>query len=159
MQNELNSLNKHNAWEVIDKPENIKKIIKSKWVYALKENESGEKKYKARLVAAGFNQIKNIDFSESYPPVFSIEVFRLLISFAAKLNLIVIFFYAKPAYLYNDLEETIYTTPLQDFEETIFEGKILKLKKSIYGLPQSGRSWYLKIKSELEKNWFSSISF
>ena len=56
------------------------------------------------LVAVRFNQIKNVDFSESYSPVFSIEVFRLLIALAAKLNLTVKFFDIKTAYLYSDLE-------------------------------------------------------
>ena len=42
-------------------------------------------------------------------------------------------------------------TPPPGFKETVGEGKILKLKKSIYGLPQSGRNWYVKMKSELEK--------
>ncbi|GFX01236.1 retrovirus-related Pol polyprotein from transposon TNT 1-94 [Trichonephila clavipes] len=118
---------------------------------SLKQDDAGKNiKYKARLVAAGFNQIKNIDYSESYSPVVNIESFRLLIALAAKLKLNVNFFDVKTAYLYGDLEETVYVLPPPGYEKLIEDDKVCKLKKSIYGLPQSGRNWYMKIKGELE---------
>ncbi|GFU46544.1 retrovirus-related Pol polyprotein from transposon TNT 1-94 [Trichonephila clavipes] len=87
MENELKSLDKHKVWEIVQKPAKSK-LIKTKWVYSLKQDDAGKNiKYKARLVAAGFNQIKNIDYSESYSPVVNIESFRLLIALAAKLKL------------------------------------------------------------------------
>ncbi|GFW97755.1 retrovirus-related Pol polyprotein from transposon TNT 1-94 [Trichonephila clavipes] len=151
MENELDSLDKHKVWEIVQKPAKSK-LIKTKWVYSLKQDAAGKNiKYKARLVAAGFNQIKNIDYSESYSPVVNIESFRLLIALAAKLKLNVNFFDAKTAYLYVDLEETVYVLPPPGYEKLIGDDKVCKLKKSIYGLPQSGRNWYMKIKGELEK--------
>ncbi|GFW38485.1 retrovirus-related Pol polyprotein from transposon TNT 1-94 [Trichonephila clavipes] len=112
MENELDSLDKHKVWEIVQKPAKSK-LIKTKWVYSLKQDDAGKNiKYKARLVAAGFNQIKNIDYSESYSPVVNIESFRLLIALAAKLKLNVNFFDVKTAYLYGDLEETVYVLPL-----------------------------------------------
>ncbi|GFX70278.1 retrovirus-related Pol polyprotein from transposon TNT 1-94 [Trichonephila clavipes] len=87
MENELDSLDKHKVWEIVQKPAKSK-LIKTKWVYSLKQDDTGKNiKYKARLVATGFNQIKNIDYSESYSPVVNIESFRLLIALAAKLKL------------------------------------------------------------------------
>ncbi|GFT67944.1 retrovirus-related Pol polyprotein from transposon RE2 [Trichonephila clavipes] len=151
MENELDSLDKHKVWEIVQKPAKSK-LIKTKWVYSLKQDDAGKNiKYKARLVAAGFNQIKNIDYSESYSPVVNIESFRLLIALAAKLKLNVNFFDVKTAYLYGDLEETVYVLPPPGYEKLIGDDKVCKLKKSIYGLPQSGRNWYMKIKGELEK--------
>ncbi|GBN25648.1 Retrovirus-related Pol polyprotein from transposon TNT 1-94 [Araneus ventricosus] len=150
MKNELDSLNKHKVWEIVDRPAKTK-LVKSKWVYSLKQSDNGETKYKARLVAAGFNQIKNKDYLESYSPVVNIESFRLLIALASKLNLMVKFFDVKTAYLYSDIEETVYMLPPPGFERLVGDGKVCKLKRSIYGLPQSGRNWYMKIKSELEK--------
>ncbi|GFV88157.1 retrovirus-related Pol polyprotein from transposon TNT 1-94 [Trichonephila clavipes] len=65
MENELDLLDKHKVWEIVQKPAKSK-LIKTKWVYCLKQDDAGKNmKYKARLVAAGFNQIKNIDYSES----------------------------------------------------------------------------------------------
>ncbi|GFT63113.1 retrovirus-related Pol polyprotein from transposon TNT 1-94 [Trichonephila clavipes] len=150
MENELDSLDKHKVWEIVQKPAESK-LIKTKWIYSLKQDDAGKNiKYKARLVAAGFNQIKNIDYSESYSPVVNIESFRLLIALAAKLKLNVNFFDVKTAYLYGDLEETVYVLPPPGYEKLIGDDKVCKLKKSIYGLPQSGRNWYMKIKGELE---------
>ncbi|GFX43221.1 retrovirus-related Pol polyprotein from transposon TNT 1-94 [Trichonephila clavipes] len=141
MENELDSLDKRKVWEIVQKPAKSK-LIKTKWVYSLKQDDAGKNiKYKARLVAAGFNQIKNIDYSESYSPVVNIESFRLLIALAAKLKLNVNFFDAKTAYLYGDLEETVYVLPPPGYEKLIGDDKVCKLKKSIYGLPQSGRNW------------------
>ncbi|GFU50199.1 retrovirus-related Pol polyprotein from transposon TNT 1-94 [Trichonephila clavipes] len=146
MENELDSLDKHKVWEIVQKPAKSK-LIKTKRVYSLKQDDAGKNiKYKARLVAAGFNQIKNIDYSESYSPVVNIESFRLLIALAAKLKLNVNFFDVKTAYLYGDLEETVYVLPPPGYEKLIGDDKVCKLKKSIYGLPQSGRNWYMKIK-------------
>ncbi|GFY33649.1 copia protein [Trichonephila clavipes] len=146
MENELDSLDKHKVWQIVQKPAKSK-LIKTKWVYSLKQDDAGKNiKYKARLVAAGFNQIKNIDYSESYSPVVNIGSFRLLIALAAKLKLNVNFFDVKTAYLYGDLEETVYVLPPPGYEKLIGDDKVCKLKKSIYGLPQSGRNWYMKIK-------------
>ncbi|GFS75903.1 retrovirus-related Pol polyprotein from transposon TNT 1-94 [Trichonephila clavipes] len=63
MENKLDSLDKHKVWEIVQKPVKSK-LIKTKWVYSLKQDDAGENmKFKARLVAAGFNQIKKIDYS------------------------------------------------------------------------------------------------
>ncbi|GFS71350.1 retrovirus-related Pol polyprotein from transposon TNT 1-94 [Trichonephila clavipes] len=137
MENELNSLDKHKVWEIVQKPAKSK-LIKTKWVYSLKQDDAGENmKYKARLVAADFNQIKNIDYSESYSPVVNIEYFRWLIALAAKLKLNVNFFDVKTAYLYGDLEETVYVLPPPGYEKLIGDDKVCKLKKSIYGFCHS----------------------
>ncbi|GFV73460.1 retrovirus-related Pol polyprotein from transposon TNT 1-94 [Trichonephila clavipes] len=44
----------------------------------------------------------------------------------------------------------MYVLPPPGYEKLIGDDKVCKLKKSIYGLPQSGRNWYMKIKGELE---------
>lgn len=65
MENELNSLQKHNVWEIVERQKDIK-TIKSKWVFHIKRNnENDGVRYKAKLVAAGYNQIKNKDYDES----------------------------------------------------------------------------------------------
>jgi hypothetical protein len=39
-----------------------KRALQNKWVYKLKEEDGGEKRYKARLVVKGFAQKKSIYF-------------------------------------------------------------------------------------------------
>ena len=41
----------------------------NKWVYRLKEEDGGKKRYKARLVVKGFAQKKGIDFDEIFSPI------------------------------------------------------------------------------------------
>ena len=41
-----------------------KRALQNKWVYMLKEEEEGNKWYKARFVVNGFAQKKGIDFDE-----------------------------------------------------------------------------------------------
>lgn len=41
MENELNSLQKHNVWEIVERQKNIK-TVKSKWVFHIKRNNKNE---------------------------------------------------------------------------------------------------------------------
>jgi hypothetical protein len=45
-----------------------KRALQNKWVYKLKEEYGGEKRYKARLVVKGFAQKKGIDFDDLFSP-------------------------------------------------------------------------------------------
>lgn len=48
MNEELESLNNRNTWEILNKPENVK-CIGSKWVYKIKIDHTGQiVRYKAR---------------------------------------------------------------------------------------------------------------
>ena len=101
-----------------------------------------KKNFKARLVAAGFNQVKHRDYEESYSPVVNFEAWRTLLSIAAQYYMRVRFFDVKTAYLYGSLDEIVYMEAPPGFEKQIGPNKVCKLKKSIYGLPQSGRNWF-----------------
>ncbi|GFV73461.1 retrovirus-related Pol polyprotein from transposon TNT 1-94 [Trichonephila clavipes] len=41
MENELDSLDKHKVWEIVQKPAKSK-LIKTKWVYSLKQDDAGK---------------------------------------------------------------------------------------------------------------------
>nr|XP_027193561.1 uncharacterized protein LOC113788238 [Cicer arietinum] len=60
MKAEIDALNKNNAWVITELPQG-KKPIGSKWVYKIKHKYDGSiERYKARLVANGFNQIEDV---------------------------------------------------------------------------------------------------
>ena len=46
-----------------------KRALQNKWVYKLKEEDGGKKRYKAILVVKGFAQKKGLDFDEIFSPV------------------------------------------------------------------------------------------
>jgi len=80
MEDELRSLESRDTWEIINKVEHVK-CIGSKWVYKVKTDPNGKIiKYKARLVAQGYNQEKDIDYFKSYAPVTDISTIRLLLA-------------------------------------------------------------------------------
>lgn len=82
----------------------------------------------------------------------SIDAWRPIIAIAAKRNLNVRFFDVKTAYLYGELKETVYLELPPGFEDRFGKEKVCNLKKSLYGLPQSGRIWFCKLKEVLIKN-------
>jgi len=43
--------------------------ISCKWVFRLKTNADGSRRYKARLVTRGFEQVRGVDHSETFAPV------------------------------------------------------------------------------------------
>ncbi|GJZ14308.1 ribonuclease H-like domain-containing protein [Tanacetum coccineum] len=66
---EIDSLLRNDTWEIIDSPKD-RKIIGSKWNFKIKYKSGGEiDRYKARLVAQGFNQKEGIDYEETFSPV------------------------------------------------------------------------------------------
>jgi ATP-binding cassette subfamily B (MDR/TAP) protein 1 len=55
MRDEIDSLNSNQTWYLVPLPAN-RKALKNKWVYRIKEEDGGQKRYKARLVVKGFAQ-------------------------------------------------------------------------------------------------------
>jgi Reverse transcriptase (RNA-dependent DNA polymerase) len=62
MEEELQTLEKNDTWDVVKLP-NRKKIIGCKWIYKIKYNcDCSIDRYKVRLVAKGFTQTHRIDY-------------------------------------------------------------------------------------------------
>ena len=67
MQEEYVSLMENNAFTLVKYTES--KPIGCKWVYKTKNYPDGTPRYKARLVVKRYEQVKGIDFDETYAPV------------------------------------------------------------------------------------------
>jgi hypothetical protein len=61
MKEEMDSLANNQTWDLVQLPTR-KRALQNKWVYKLKEEDGGEKRYKARLVVKGFAQKKRYRF-------------------------------------------------------------------------------------------------
>ena len=85
-----------------------KKALQNKWVYRLKEEEGGKKRFKARLVMKGFSQKKGIDFDEIFSLVVKMTSIRIVLSIVATDNLHLKQLDVKIAFLHGDLDEEIY---------------------------------------------------
>ena len=59
MTKEMDSLLKNQIWDLC-KLFASKKILQNKWIYRLKKEDGGKKRFKARLVVKGFAQKKRV---------------------------------------------------------------------------------------------------
>eukprot|EP00253_Pinus_taeda_P010778 PITA_10778 len=80
MVDEMASLHKNEAWDLVELPAG-RKPIGSKLVFKKKTNAEGKvEKYKARLVAKGYSEVSGIDFGDIFSPVAKVTSIRLLLS-------------------------------------------------------------------------------
>lgn len=65
-------------------------------------------RYKARLVAKGCSQRPGFDYQDTFAPVAKMESVRTILSLANENGLLIHQMDVKTAFLYGDLEETIF---------------------------------------------------
>ena len=82
MKEEMDSLVNNHTWDLVQLPAG-KRALHNKWVYRLKEEDGGKKRYKARLVVKGFAQKKGIDFDEIFSLVVKMTSIRTILSIVA----------------------------------------------------------------------------
>lgn len=137
---ELKSFSDSDSWELVERPEEGT-IVKNKWVLKKKYNSEGVVRFRARLVAKGFTQVKGVDFNETFSPVLKYSTFRLLLALSVELGLKMNHLDVPTAFLNGFLHEIVYMEipECSNFENCI--NKVLRLKRAIYGLKQSARAW------------------
>jgi hypothetical protein len=150
MQSEMDAVEKNCTWELADPPRGHSAIT-LKWVFKLKRDEAGAiVKHKARLVARGFMQREGINFDDTFAPVARMESVRLLFALAAQEGWRVHHMDVKSAFLNGDLKEEVYVHQPLGFASPGKEGKVLRLRKALYGLRQAPRVWNAKLDSTLK---------
>ena len=157
MQEEYDSLLENQTWKIVDRPAN-RKVLTGRWVFKRKLGSDGKvARHKARFVVRGFAQIYGLDFDETYASVVKSASYRILFALQARYGWKCHQMDIKTAFLNGDLEHEIYIQPPDGYPER--EGKVLKLCKSLYGLKQSPRQWYFKLRAFLEGNGWRVSNF
>lgn len=144
MDQEINSIERNDTWELTSLPSGAKKIGVN-WVYKTKLNEKGKvEKYKARLVAKGYSQQYGIDYNDVFAPV-ARYIIRTILSLAACRNWRVYQLDVKSAFLHGELLEDVYVEqPMGYLKGT--NSDVYKLKKALYGLKQHQEHGIVKLK-------------
>ena len=93
----------------------------------------------ARLVARGFGQREGIDFFDIFSPCPSVMSIRLLAALACELDLDLCHFDAEQAIVQSDLDEVVYIRLPPGCGA--LSGKVVRLRRSLYGLKQASRTW------------------
>ena len=136
----MNSLKENNTFTLTKLPES-RQAVWSRWVYTIKESSSMARAYKARYVAKGYSQVKDIDYYKTFAPAAYLTSVWALMQIAAKPDFSLNQMDVKTAYLHAPIECEIYMDQTEGFETSSDSGEkfVYKLNKSVYGLKQSGR--------------------
>ena len=131
-----------------------RRLIGCKWLFKKKRNEV----YRARLVALGYSQVADIDFTDNYSPVVQDQTFRILCVLILYNNWTAEIVDIKTAFLYGELEEVIYMK-LPEGYEVVTGGKTekdecVRLTKTIYGLVKAARQYFKTFSATLTKMGF-----
>jgi len=154
MEDEMKSMSTNKVWDLEEIPKGAK-TVGCKWVYKIKCDSKGNiERYKVQLVAKGFTQREGIDYNETFSPVSCKDSFRIIMALVAHYDIKLYQIDVKTAFLNGDLYEYVYMAQPKGFLVEDQENLGCHLKKSIYGLKQASRQWYLKFDETIRKFGF-----
>jgi hypothetical protein len=112
--------------------------ITCKWVYKVKTHSDGSlERYKARLVARGFQQEHGRDYDDTFAPAAHMVTIHTLLAMASIRGWSISQLDMKNAFLNGELREDVYMCPPLGYY--VPEGMICYLHRSLYGLKQAHR--------------------
>ncbi|CAN0144290.1 unnamed protein product, partial [Ascophyllum nodosum] len=109
-------------------------------------------KYKCRLVAQGFRQIKDIHYDESSSPTRSQASIRMVLGIAAVKNWELRQLDVDMAYLEANVKEELHIELPEDYRNSC--GEVGRLQKAMYGLVHAGLLWSKTFSAELAAEGF-----
>jgi hypothetical protein len=149
-----------NTWKLVDRATLPKatNIIPVKWVFKIKTDENGAvAKYKARITPKGFKQRHGVDYFEVYASTGKYKTLRVVLSLAARRDMELRQLDVPQAFTQAGLDEDVYMEMPEGFEVA---GKVCHLLKSLYGLKQSPRNWWLLVSTFIisDMGWQATVS-
>ena len=177
MQSEIRSLKQLGTFDLVPINEVDRKngeLLSAAWVYKIKEGDLHQLlKFKSRLVVRGDRQRPYFSFDPNnlYAPVASLDEIRPLLAWSASRHYFIHHLDVRSAYLHADLESDVWMHPPQGFYELVRDMKdsdgnplfdiphdgvkrVLKLKKSLYGLKQAAALWAAHLQDTLRQLGF-----
>lgn len=152
---ELAAHRSNETWTVVKRPDNTR-LITTKWVFKIKTKSDGSiERFKARLVARGFEQRQGYDFFETFSPVARYDSIRALLAIASQSEMVFVQFDVQTAFLYGLLEEEVYTEIPEGLKAK--PGQALRLKKGLYGLKQSPKVWNDRFTDTIKQYGFQQL--
>ena len=133
----MKSMASNGVWDLVELPYG-NKPIRCKWVFKTKRDSNDQsERYKARLITKGFSQKERIGYTK--------DSFRIIMEIVAHYDLELHQMDVKTSFLNGDLFEDVYMIQQVGFQQTGNGNLVCELKKSIYGLKQPSRQYYLSI--------------
>jgi hypothetical protein len=151
MKKEFNGCLEQQVWDVVPRaslPPGTN-VIPVKWVFKIKTDENGRiTKFKARITPKGFKQKYGIDFFEIFANTGKYKSLRVMLGIAARYDMELRQLDVPQAFTQAKLDEEVYMEMPEGFE---VPGCVCRLKKSLYGLKQSPRNWYLLVSAFIKE--------
>ena len=123
-------------------------------MFKIKTKSDGSlKRYKARLVARGFQQTQGRDYEETFAPVAHMTTIRTMIAVVASRSWTISQMDVKNAFLHGELHEKVYMHPPPGVD--VPSGQVCHLRCALYGLKQAPRAWYERFVSVIIEAGFS----
>jgi len=157
MKTELDTLEDNNTWDLVPRPNNTK-VLKSRWVYKIKDIESLTPIFKSRFVAKGFEQLYGLNYIETYASVIKQIAWKLVFALAMLYNLIIFKADMVSAFTQGAVDALLYLEQPEGFINSKYPNYVLRLNKALYGLKQSARIWFYTLKPKLEKLGFKVLN-
>jgi hypothetical protein len=170
-QKEINTLvNDKDAWDVVAR-EPWMNVLPSTWAFKCKRYPDGTvRKLKSRFCVRGDKQVEGVDFFDTFAPVVNWTTVRLMLILSIVLGLSTRQVDYTAAFVHAPIDKDpdwdsltpteqerrgIYVEMPRGFSEP---GKVLKLKRLLYGLKQSPRNFFQFLKGKLEGIGFTSAT-
>jgi hypothetical protein len=106
------------------------------------------------LVAQAYAQVEGLDFRETYASVARLEANRILLVYACVHNIKLYQMDVKCVFLSGYINEEVYVEQSSSFEDDKKPNHVYKLKKVLYGLKQTPRAWYERLRDFLLSKGF-----
>ena len=108
MDHKVEALVSWGTWTLVSRPADAN-IVTCKWVFTIKYHPDGTiARHKARLIARGFTQVYDIDYTKTFSPVVRLNSVRVLLSLAINQAWSLDQLDVSNAFLYGDLEEQVF---------------------------------------------------
>ena len=156
---EMVSLQKHAVFNLVS-PDSVPsehKVIRTKWVFKVKADRT----LKRRVAVQGWGQVSGIDCGFTFLPACRIQSICMALAIAASEDWEVLQLDVQTAFLNAEVQEEVYVrTPpgYESLDATTRRPKVMKLKKSLYGLRRSPRNWFNTIDNSLRDMGFTATA-
>ncbi len=145
---ELETLNNNSTWDLVPRPTNTK-VLKSRWVYRIKDSNTINPIFKSRFVAKGFEQLYGLNYIETYASVIKQIAWKLVFALAILNNLTIFKADMVSAFTQGKIDALLYLEQPEGFKDPKYPDYVYKLNKALYGLKQSARIWFYTLKPKL----------
>ena len=117
-----------------------RRATKSRWVFDVKYKRDGTiERFKARAVLCGYSQQKGFDYSLTFSATLRSTSFRTFCALCAQSKMKIEQLDVSNAFVQADIDTDLWMEPLKGYPSA--PGKVLKLKKALYGAKQSSALW------------------